>query len=106
MELIFLNKGSVMVTLNDCFAEKGNFAYLHLSNGATLLIDKKPAFRSEIMVIEVENNINNKVITEFVHLPYNIVSYITVSNVENLRVMEEVNTFHNPVTLEDLEDIS
>lgn len=84
-----MDKTSLMVILNECFEKEGNSAYLHFVDGSNLFINSLPSFfESHVRVIS-KYEINGKIISETVCIPYGVVMYITLTNSDNLKIIRE-----------------
>ena len=85
-----MEKQSLILVLNGCFNEEGNFAILHFVDGSELIVDNKPQYFSSHMKIEISYDVNREgtVNEEFV-IPFSSVLYITLSNVKNLDILSK-----------------
>ena len=82
-----MDKQNLIMVLEECFKEEGNCAILHFLDGSQLLIDKKPKHFSSHMSVNVSYDVNTETIIEQFIIPYSSVLYVTLSNVENLRIL-------------------
>lgn len=84
-----MDKGSLIVILNECFQTEDSAAYLHLIDGSILLVTKSPKFFNTNFRIIKEYDINEKTINEEIYVPYSSVNYITLTNFKNLEIVDE-----------------
>ena len=84
-----MDKNSLIILLKECFETEGNCAYLHFVDGSTLLIYNLPIFNNLHMQVQNEYFVLSEKVSEIVCIPYTSVIYITLTNSENLRIINE-----------------
>lgn len=82
-----MDKQSLVLILRECFQIEGNYAVLFFNDGTSLMFKKKPVFRNLVMDIEVNEAYNGGIVTEMYFIPYNSVSYVSITNEDNLRIV-------------------
>ena len=82
-----MDKQSLILILDECFEEEGNVAILHFNDGSELLINSKPRNFNSHMIVDSSYSVGMETINEQFIIPFISVLYITLSNVENLRIL-------------------
>ena len=94
-----MDKQVLMLVLNECFNEEGNFANLHFMNGSELIVDNRPEYFSSHMKVNSSYELYGETVNEGFIIPYSSVLYVTLSNVENLRILAKQ---YEPLRTEDV----
>lgn len=84
-----MDKNSIIIILKECFETEGNCAYLHFVDGSNLLIYHLPIFNNLHMQIQNDYSVWSEKVSEIICIPYTSVIYITLTNSENLRIINE-----------------
>ena len=79
-----MDKTSLVLKMNECFAEEGCCVILHFIDGSDLLVRKKPIFNNLAMEVPLEYIYDNEQIVEKCFIPYTSILYITITSVDNL----------------------
>ena len=84
-----MDKQEVIITLTEHLVSPDKGAYLHFIDGSNLLINNKPQFMGMHMRILSEYEINLEKVREVICVPYSSVIYITLTNSENLKIIQK-----------------
>lgn len=88
--MIILNKIDVFGILEQFFDDKNNCAILHLDSGSEIMVEEKPSFHNNFMIIYLKDtNIHKKEILEKCYVPYENISYIIATTFENISLRME-----------------
>lgn len=95
-----MDKQNLIIVLEECFNEVGNIAILHFNDGSELMVDSKPKHFSSHMKVEINYDLNGENIFEQFIIPYTSVLYVTISSINNLKILAKQ---HEP--LKENEDV-
>lgn len=79
-----MDKTSLVLKMNECFAEEGCCVILHFVDGSDLLVRNKPVFNNLAMEVNLNYVYDNSDIVEQCFIPYASIMYITITTVDNL----------------------